>query len=87
MSKRREREILGPPWPELMTIREAAAYLNVAPNTVAAWVYRTRELPHVSLSPSRRSRRKICRIHKPVLDALIAQGERPAFRVVKGTKA
>jgi len=76
---------MTPPDP-LMTLAEAAVYLNVPRATLAYWCYRTRELPHVSLGIGGRSGRKLCRIRKSVLDALIARGERPAFRVVQGAR-
>jgi excisionase family DNA binding protein len=70
----------------LLTIVEAARYLNVSVGTVKYWTYRTRYLPHIRLGPGGESGRKLCRIRKSVLDALIARGERPALRLVQGPK-
>lgn len=77
----------GLPWPALMTVDQAALYLNVRKSTIQFWVYRTRTLPHVALGSGGRSGRKLCRIRKSVLDDMIARGERPAFRLVKGARS
>lgn len=83
MPPRRLVDPVGPPWPELMTLTQASAYLNVPRQTLAFWTYRTRELPHVSLG---RGQRRLCRIRKSVLDELITRGEQPALKVLTGGK-
>jgi len=74
-------------WPELMTLRQMSEYLNVPLGTCQYWVYRVCTVPHVSLGSGGRTGRRLCRVRKSVLDAMIAQGERPAFRVVQGGKS
>lgn len=83
MSTPRRDERLTPPWPDLLTIRQAAAMLNVSSGSVKYWVYRVRLIPHVSLGSGKR---RICRIRRTVIEELIARGERPAFRLVRGGK-
>ena len=55
---------------DLLTIAEAAAVINVSPQTVKFWVFRARSLPHVSVGP------RTCRIRRADLEALIQGGPR-----------
>jgi excisionase family DNA binding protein len=70
----------------LLTIPEAAAYLNVSVETLKYWLYRTVQIPSVRLGP--RGRRGLRRLRKQDLDAYIEAGVQPAHRLrIVGTAA
>lgn len=62
---------------DLLTIAEVATLLNVPKATVSFWTYRSGVLPHVSIGAGRR---KLCRIRRADLEALIESGPRGSAR-------
>jgi predicted DNA-binding transcriptional regulator AlpA len=61
-----------PGWPELLSIREAAAYCGMSPDSFALCVARGRFPPAVDLPIRRRL------WQRSALDAAISKGSRPA---------
>jgi hypothetical protein len=56
---------------DLLTLKQGAEYLNISRSTMAWYVYRLRCVPRVSIGPGGKSGRRLCRIRRADLDALI----------------
>jgi helix-turn-helix protein len=78
-------EAYGPPSrSELLTLAQAAAYLNVTAETAKFWTYRTCSLPRYSIG-GKHGTRGVLRFKKADLDAFIERGRIPAFTEVRST--